>query len=83
MTDTEEFKHLFAWVGLVVMLNTSNKEDFVDNVASIRQVLLDACAAAHAYRGSNTQIQQGYRDLLQSIPTLISFCPDIKVYIDP
>jgi hypothetical protein len=39
---------------------------------------VDICRAAKSYTGSNKQILHGYEQVLESVPTLSSFSPNLS-----
>lgn len=76
--DLEHYKNICAVVGFARLLHTSKPEDFTHDIVIIQEMLSKCVAAARRYQGTNEQIAQGYREILQFIPTLQSFHPQLS-----
>ncbi len=82
MGDIDHFKNLFAWGGLLYMLQTSRQEDFSTHKEDIQKMLLGIITEAKNYIGSNPQFIVGYQEVIESIPLLTSFYPDLPDLLD-
>jgi hypothetical protein len=77
LSDHEHYQNIFAVVGFVRLLHTSKPEDFTHDVLIIQDMLSNCVADARSYKGNNQQILTGYREILEFIPTLQSFHPNL------
>lgn len=76
--EAEHLKNIFAWTGLQYMLRNSHKEDFKDILEFTQEMLVGICLAAKHYTGNNTQIKAGYTEIIESVPTLLAFSPNLS-----
>jgi hypothetical protein len=77
LSEIELYRHLFAWIGLVHTLQVSTAEECDTDLDQWRAVLLEAMKVAQSYRGTNLQLKAGFSDMLDSIPQLSAFYPEL------
>lgn len=78
LSEVESYRHLFAWVGLVHILETSSREECDTDVAQMQRILLDALIIASVYRGDNAQLKAGFQHMLDTKDDLLGFYPDLN-----
>lgn len=75
--DKEIFKEIIVWGGIMTLLYNSQVEDLKDSEVVLKEVLKEAYTKCLTYKGSNTSILKGIKEMVDALNTINSFYPQL------